>query len=249
MKQFIIAMQFLTIMRLSKNLEVTPEELATSMGYFPMVGLLLGFILIFFNVLLSPILPGSVVDGILILTLIICTGALHLDGLADTIDGFAGGNSKEEILQIMRDSRIGAIGAAGLTMILLLKYACLLSIPDEFKNQVLIVMPVISRCSIVQISFFSDYARSGSGIGQPFAHYVGKRELLLAAITALLLSLILLGAQGLALTAIIGLTTWGLSALYRSKIGGATGDTVGATNEISEVLVLILALALLRSVS
>ena len=164
MKRFIIALQFLTIVRLSRNIEVEPKELGRSMGYFPMVGLVLGFVLILFNILFLRILPAPVVDGILITILIIFTGALHLDGLADTIDGLAGGNSKEEILQIMRDSNTGAIGVVGLIMTLLLKYAALVNIPYEIKNQILVAMPVISRWSMVQLSLFSQYARPTNGI-------------------------------------------------------------------------------------
>lgn len=247
MKYFIIALQFLTVIRLSRDVQVTPKDLARSMGYFPMIGLLLGFVLVSLNLLLSSILPSSVVNGILIATLIICTGALHLDGLADTIDGLAGGNTKEEILRIMRDSRTGAIGAVGLIMVLLLKYVSLINIPDDIKNQVLIAMPVISRCSMVQVCFFSDYARSDPGIGSPFAYYLGKREFSLATITAFLLSLILLGVEGIIVITVIGITTWGLFSFYRKKIGGVTGDTFGATNEINEVLVLILTLSLLNN--
>lgn len=245
MKGFLTAFQFLTIIRISKGLDITGEKLGESMAYFPLVGLLLGFVLALFNVILLRILPGPVVDGILIITLIICTGALHLDGLTDTIDGLAGGDTKEEILQIMRDSNTGAIGVVGLTMLLLLKYVSLMSIPVEIKNQVLIAMPVISRCSMVQVSFFADYARSGPGIGLPFAYHVGRKEFLIAVTTTFLLSLILLGAKGVAVITIIGVSTWGLITFYKKKIGGVTGDTFGATNEINEVLALIVILALL----
>jgi len=246
MKRFIIAMQFLTVIRLSRGIQITSEELGKSMGYFPLVGLLLGCILAIINMVFLHILPGSVVDGILIITLIFCTGAFHLDGFADTVDGLAGGNTKEEILKIMRDSRTGAIGVVGVTMVLLLKYASLVNIPDEIKNQVLIAMPMIGRCSMVQVSFFCDYARSGQGIGSPFSFHVSDGDFLMAATTTIVLSVILLGLKGIIVIAVIGMSTWGLITLYKKKVGGTTGDTFGATNEISEVLVLILVLALLN---
>jgi adenosylcobinamide-GDP ribazoletransferase len=218
------------------------------MKYFPMVGLFLGFILAFFNTLLNYILPGPVVDGILLIILIILTGALHLDGLVDTVDGLAGGNTKDEILRIMRDSSTGAIGAVGLTALLLLKYVSLMHIPDDIKNQVLVAMPVISRYSMVQVSFFSEYARAGSGIGSPFTSHVGKAEFLMASTITLLLSAVLLGVKGIVLIVMIGICTWGLIALYKKKIGGTTGDSFGATNEVNEVLVLIFLLALIHNI-
>ena len=248
MKRFIIALQFLTIIRLSRSINISSEELGKSMRYFPMVGLFLGFILAFSNTLLNYILPGPVVDGILLIILIVLTGALHLDGFVDTVDGLAGGNTKEEILRIMRDSNTGAIGAVGLTALLLLKYVSLMHIPDEMKNQVLVAMPVISRCSMVQVSFFLKYARPGSGLGSPFTSHVGKTEFLMALIITLLLSAVLLNVKGVVLIGMIGTCTLGLIALYKKKFGGTTGDSFGATNEVNEVLVLIFSLASIHSI-
>lgn len=248
MKRFIISLQFLTIIRLSKNIQVEPKELGRSMGYFPMVGLVLGFILILFNILFLRILPAPVVDGILITILIIFTGALHLDGLGDTIDGLAGGNSKEEILQIMRDSNTGAIGVVGLIMTLLLKYAALVNIPHETKNQVLLAMPMIGRWSMVELSLFSEYARSTNGIGLPFTTYLRKREFLFASAIAILVSFALLGIKGIIIMIVIGLFTLGSARFLKVKIGGVTGDSFGAVNEISEVLVLILVLVFLNNI-
>ena len=245
MKRLLIAIQFLTVIRVVKYTHLEPEELGRSMGFFPAVGLLLGFVLVFANVTLSHILPPSVVDGILITLLIVLTGALHLDGLADTIDGMAGGKTKEDVLRIMRDSRTGAIGVVGVTMTLLLKYMSLIHVPPEMENQVLMVMPVIGRCSMVHACFFTDYARSGPGIGLPFTRYVKRREVLLATITAFLISTVLLGIKGVIIMAVAMVTTLGLITFYKRKIGGNTGDTYGATNEINEVLVLIVTLSLL----
>jgi len=244
MKRFIIALQFLTIIRIGRNIQVEPKELGRSMGYFPMVGLVLGFILILFNILFLRILPAPVVDGILITILIVFTGALHLDGLADTIDGLAGGNSKEEILHIMRDSNTGAIGVVGLTMTLLLKYTLLMNIPYETKNQVLLAMPMIGRWSMTELSLFSEYARSTNGIGLPFTTYLRKREFLFASATAILVSFVLLGIKGIIIMIVIGIFILGSAKFLKVKIGGITGDTFGAINEISEVLVLILVLAI-----
>jgi len=242
--RFLTALQFLSVIPISGRTETDPRELGRSMGYFPMVGLLLGLILAFSNELLSDILPNTVTDGILMIILIVFSGALHLDGLADTVDGLAGGNTREEALHIMRDSRVGAIGVVGLIMTLLLKYVSLVNIPDEVMNKILIAMPMISRYSMVQLSFFSDYARPDAGIGQPFTRYVGNREFISAAVTTFILSLMLLGMKGIILVIIIGTATLGLVGFFRKTFGGVTGDTFGATNEINEVLILIVMVVL-----
>lgn len=244
MKRFIIALQFLTIIRISRNIQVNPKELGRSMGYFPMVGLILGFILVFFNMLFLRFLPASVADGLLIIVLVICTGALHLDGLADTIDGLAGGNSKEEILEIMRDSNTGAIGVVSLIMVLLLKYAALVNIPYEIKNQILVAMPMISRWSMVELSILSQYARPTNGIGLPFTTYLRKKEFFFASAIAVLVSFALLGIKGVIIMIVIGLFTFCSAKFLRGKIGGITGDSFGAVNEITEVFMLVLVLSL-----
>jgi len=125
--------------------DMPPARLTRSMGLFPAVGLLLGLGLVLCNGLLALLLPRAVVDALLLVLLIWSSGALHLDGVADTLDGLAGGRDRESSLRIMKDSRIGAIGAVGLVLVVLLKYLSLNSLPLELKGAALILMPATGR--------------------------------------------------------------------------------------------------------
>ena len=124
MERFFIALQFLTVFRVKKNIEVTGDGLASSMAYFPLVGALQGLLLAAVYSLISGtgLLQDSVAVAIVLLVLVLTNGALHLDGFADTVDGIAGGKTPEERLRIMRDSSVGAVGVVFLVLLLLIKY-------------------------------------------------------------------------------------------------------------------------------
>lgn len=244
MTRFLIALRFLTIFPLGKVERVSAEEIARSMGYFPLVGLGLGIILVLGNYILSPLFPRSVVDVILIALLVVSTGALHLDGFADTLDGLAGGRTKEEILAIMRDSRTGAVGVIGVIILLMLKFFSLSSIPLAQKIPVLLLMPLIARWSMIIMAFFSSYSREGSGVGKCFPDFVGIEQLQGAAIFTLMASLIFLGWRGLIILILVTFLTFLFTLYFNRKLKGVTGDIFGATNEINEVVLLLLVLVL-----
>jgi len=173
-KGLLVALQFLTILPVGKTIGATEKEIGRSIVYFPLVGLLTGLILVVFNEVLIRVFPRGVTDILLISVLVGITGGLHLDGLADTIDGLAGGNDKEDILKIMRDSHLGAMGAMSIAIALLIKLAALTAIPEAIKKEVLLLMPVLSRWSMVYLCFASNYARE-EGLGSLF---VGRTSLL-----------------------------------------------------------------------
>lgn len=135
MKGFLRALQFLTIIRISKDLDITEEKLGNSMACFPLVGLFLGLILVGVRTVLDAVLPASLADILVIVTLVIVAGHFHLDGFADTVDGLAGGKDREKILAIMRDSRIGSFAVTGLALLLLLKIFAFMGVPAEVKNK------------------------------------------------------------------------------------------------------------------
>ena len=154
---------FLTVFPLANNLQIDDQRLGRSMGLFPAVGLLLGLLLVIFNALLAPLLPRAVLDCLLLLMLILATGALHLDGVADLIDGLAGSRDRQRSLQIMKDSRVGAMGVVGLVMVLLLKYLCLYHVPLAHKSAALLLMPTAGRWCQVFLANCSTYIRSEGG--------------------------------------------------------------------------------------
>ena len=135
MRRFIIALQFLTIIPYDKDLKVTEEDLGKSMFFFPLVGLFIGGCLVFSDQVLSSLLPLNVVNGLLITLLVILTGSMHLDALADTIDGIASGGDKTEKLRIMKEGNIGAMGVVGIVIVLMLKYLTLNALPQTLKCQ------------------------------------------------------------------------------------------------------------------
>ena len=233
MKSFLIALQFLTIFSFGKH---TKDErvLGKSMAYFPIAGLILGGILVLVNWGFSILLAPLVADALTIIALIILTGALHIDGLIDTIDGFAGGKTKEEILNIMRDSRVGAFGIIGIVSLIMLKLVLLHEMPLEIKRGALLLFPVMGRWAMVVASSLSVYARK-KGTGKAFVDYCGRKELITASLITLIIAGGFLKILGLELFLFILALTLLLAKFISRRIRGMTGDTLGAVNEIMEV--------------
>jgi cobalamin 5'-phosphate synthase/cobalamin synthase len=172
------------------------------------------------------------------------TGALHLDALADTADALAGG-SRERALEIMRDPRIGAYGAIALALDLLLKTAALSALLE--RNDVLLPLvaaAALARATAVPLACFLPYARHDCGAGAVLSGRVSAPMALGAALLAAALALLLLSWRGAAMLAAAAALTLALGLGYRRWLGGVTGDTLGATIEITETLTLLLALAL-----
>ncbi len=241
---FRLAISFLTVLPVGRDIQATPEMLGRSMGLFPAVGLMLGLGLCICNWLLDSLLPRAVLDCLLILLLIAVTGALHLDGVADLIDGLAGGKDHQSTLEIMKDSRVGAIGVVGLVMVLLLKYLSLYHIPLEYKNAALIFMPVAGRWMQLCLSCYSPYIRPEGGIGIAFVENVGQAEFLRGTAALILTALVLFWGKGIFLVFLLGIATMLFLRYFETRLGGITGDVLGAVTEMVEVLVLILILAI-----
>lgn len=244
--EFRIAAAFLTVLPVARNLEMPPERLARSMGFFPAVGLAIGLGLVILDWLLGTLIPRPVLDCLLILILIVVTGALHLDGIADLIDGLAGGRGdRDSTLKIMKDSHVGAVAVVGLVMLLLLKYLSLYSLPLEHKSAALMLMPCAGRWIQVVLASFCRYLRPEGGTGAVFIDQVGERETLLATGTLLLACFVLFGLNGILLLFLLGLGAMGLIRYFEFRLGGVTGDVLGAATEVIEVLTLLLVLAVI----
>jgi len=243
-EEFRIAGGFLTVFPVADGLSSEPERLARSMAFFPAIGLLLGLGLVVIDSVLAPLIPRAVADSLLILVLIAITGALHLDGIADLCDGLAGGKDREGILRIMKDSRVGAIGVVGLVMVILLKYLTLHNVPVQLKSAALIFMPAAGRWVQVVLATYCGYIRPGGGTGGAFVDNVGERELIIASFTLLLAVLILFGLKGLVVLLLLGLGAMLLLRYFQVRLGGVTGDVLGAASEMMEIFALLLVLAL-----
>ena len=245
MKSLYIALGFLTIIPLPLNREVKPMDTGRSMAFFPLAGAIIGGILAGISAVLSTILPRSVVDFILIAALALITGGLHLDGLADTFDGLYGGKTREEALAIMKDSRVGAIGVVSLVFVIVLKYITLLSVPAGLKYTALVVMPALSRWSMVIVAYLSRYARPTGGTGRDFIETVSPMNLLIATAFALITGIVGLEWKGGLIILLIGGLTIIWVVYFHRRLGGVTGDVLGAINEVNEVMALLFILGML----
>lgn len=230
---FFVALQFLTI--LPVRIKVKDNELAGSLAFFPLVGLIIGTIGAgaFFAV---GFLPTAIKAVIILAVFAVVTGGLHLDGLADSCDGLYGVRKKEERLNILRDSRIGVMGALGLILVLLLKYSIFISIPGAGLWRWLLIMPIAGRWSQVLACYFSKPARP-DGKAVSFISRVEKKELVIATILAFAFAVLIAGLRG-AIVLGVNFIFIRLAIVWISKkIGGMTGDTIGAVSELSEVIV------------
>ncbi len=210
-----------------------------------MVGLIIGLLLVGLNWLLGWFLPTAVVNILLIIFLAAITGALHLDGLADTCDGIAGGKTPEERWQVMRDSRVGSFGVVGVCGLLLVKYVSLNNMPQDLVMTSLVLMPVISRWAMVYTIFAYPYARP-SGLGKVFKQGVNWLKLVMATLIALAVAAALSRLAGLAIMLGAWVIVVIMATYLKRKFAGLTGDTYGAINEVAEVSVLLLVYLLAR---
>jgi adenosylcobinamide-GDP ribazoletransferase len=248
----LVALSFLTVLPATLNRIPTPREISNSRAYYPAVGLLFGLLLIGLERGCREVFPTYLTAALLLLALIAGTRGLHLDGLMDVCDGLFGGYTKERRLEIMRDSRVGAFGIAGAAAVLLLKYGALVSLlslsqpgarPVDLKWP-LLLFPMLSRWSMVVVLAAFPYARS-RGLASPFHQGGAKWATSAAAAAAAVASVLLGGTGGAAIFAGVSVLAWLVGRAMSGMLGGLTGDTYGATNELAEAAVLMAAVAAL----
>ncbi len=238
MKNFILAITFLTRLPLPLPKKITPNDIAGSTMFFPLVGLILGGILVGVDYFCSHFWNSFVNNTVLVIGLIGLTGGLHIDGLMDTCDGIFSNKERAQILEIMRDSRVGAMGVISGTCIILMKIAFLYGIKGEIRVPALLVFPMIGRCAMVYAISFFPYARATSGLGKSYVEHSKSHYFLIALISLLSVSIPLLLWKAIPLFAIIGFATWLMSYRLSKRLGGLTGDTYGAICEVIETLTL-----------
>jgi adenosylcobinamide-GDP ribazoletransferase len=241
-----LALTFLTKLPWPWRGEADAAALARSMFWFPWVGALLG--LTFWGAWagLEKILPEPAAAGLLLVLTVLITGGLHLDGLADTADGLGGSRTPEETLRIMKDSRVGAFGVISLVLALILKFSLFLSLAAKTGGaQALLLYPIISRWGMVLLAYISPYARPEGGLGQAMTLGVSPGVATGASLSAGALAFLILGVPGLFLFAAAAALVWLGSLYFRRRLGGVTGDVLGAANEILEILFLAGAVTLI----
>ena len=240
MHRLALAFQFLTILPWPRVEVRHPEDLGGSMAFYPIVGAALGSGLLGVYIVGSKIFPDGVLRPALVVLLIILTGGLHLDGFADVCDGFYGGQTKADALRIMKDPHLGTMAVVGIIALFMMKVVLLSNLPAAVLCSALLIFPAIGRGGMVWGMWMAPYARPEGGTGEAFFRTLGWRHMWIA--TALLSGWVALSAGWPALI-LLGLAV-GATRLFvdycRRRIGGMTGDTLGALNELLELLTLVL---------
>jgi adenosylcobinamide-GDP ribazoletransferase len=245
MRLFLIAFQFLTIVPLPFTVRCEEEDLGRSMTFFPLVGLAIGALLAGTDFLLAPLLPRGVADLILIVLLSVVTGGLHLDGLSDVCDGLAARGPRERFLEVMKDSRVGAVGAVSLVLGLGLKYQALMAVPVLYKREVLLFFPLAARFAQVQMTVGAKRART-DGLGSAFIGGAGLLQFILSYAFTLVCAYWLLGMNGIYCAVALYLLTWGIKSWSHKRLGGITGDVIGCASELNEIFCLLFLLVLIQ---
>lgn len=237
------AFQFLTIIPLRTRKMATPEQIRRSLAFFPLVGAAIGLALALLDKGLLEIFPANVSSAILIAALVLITGAIHMDGLIDTCDGIFGGRTSERRLEIMKDPRVGVFGVLGAIFILMVKWTALMSLGAPVRASAIVLFPVAGRCAMALAVNRFRYARA-EGTGRIFADGDTDVPAMFAVMIALAAALLLFGLQGFVLMVSCGAFAMLMALFIKSKIGGLTGDSYGAINEITEIAMLLGLLAL-----
>ena len=236
MRNFISAIQFITILPVGRAETFDPPKM---IPYFPIVGLALGILTALFDLIMVNLWSKPVVSLLDLIFLALLTGAFHIDGLGDTADGLLGQRSKEKMLAIMKDSRLGTMGLVAIVFALSLKWAGISGL-DGHRSVWLILVPAYARGGMLFGIRLLDYGRPAGGTGlEFFRHKLGNFAfwgfLVLMAIS------VLLGWKALWLNFCFGVVTAVIIWYYKRRIGCITGDMLGAMTEITEAGLFLLA--------
>lgn len=241
MKAMLAAVGFLTIFPVPLAEQERTTRLNQSVAFFPVVGLLLGLAVATLDSLFRVFAPSLLASALVVVVLAMVSGGLHLDGLADTADGFFSSQPRERILDIMRDSRTGPMGVSAVIFVALVKFAAISSIDLDTRWKSLLLIPFAGRCALVIMLNLLPYARSQGGLATPFRRQPSVSAVMWSAGILVVLGYLTLGSSGLAVAASSLAGTLLFAACSHLKIRGYTGDTLGATCEIAEVLAAIAA--------
>ncbi len=238
MLPFWIALQFLSSLPVTLPGMPTPTQLGRSLLWYPVVGAVFGGVLW----LASQALGGAppYLQAALLLSLwVMLSGALHLDGLADSADAWLGGfGDRERTLRIMKDPRSGPIAVVTLVLVLLLKFCALLALIEQGDGLGLLVAPVVGRAALLALFLCTPYVRPG-GLGEALAQHLPVRQGRWVLGASALACLLCLGSAGVMTLCLVLVAFMGLRAAMIRRLGGTTGDTAGALLEVLEVVVLV----------
>jgi len=243
MKSFLAALRFLTIVPVPVGAGDEEAHLGRSVPYFPVVGLLIGLAVAMLDSVLTHVFPPFLSSMLVVIALIAVSGGLHLDGLADTADGFFSSRPREKMLEIMRDSRTGPMGVAAIVCLIGLKTAAIASIAPDLRWGAILLMPVAGRCAPAVLLALLPYARPEGGLATVFQESRSALNALWAVGMLACVGWVVAGQMGLFATVVSLAGMLAFAAYSHARIGGLTGDTLGAACEIVEVLPALVAAA------
>ncbi len=234
-RRLILALQFLTVAAVRPGLRARERDLAGSMVFFPLIGLVLGAALAAARRWPLAVFPPVLADALAVVLMLVFTRGLHLEGVADSADGLIGGLDRDKALAVMKDPRSGAFAVIAVVAVLLIKWAGLMSLTPGLKVTALVLMPVAGRWAMVAATWGAPYARAEGGLGQPFVEGLKSWEVAVAGLSALAFGVLASGAMGGLI--MLGAAVWAwLARLYlKRRLGGVTGDIIGAVGETAEV--------------
>ena len=236
LQNFLGAIAFLTRLPVPA-VQGMPDALSRSAVFFPVVGLLVSAGAIVLNHVFSRFVTHSVMIVIVLIFLIAVTGGLHEDALADAADGFGGGWGKDQILDIMRDSRVGSFGALAIALALLGRFVFLSEIPPQRLDSYLVAGQVTCRWTALPLAFFLPPAREQSGQGARVAGKITAFSLIAGTLLTLIVLAVALWMKAVWVGLAAAVMTGASGAYYYRRIGGVTGDCLGATNQLTEVAI------------
>lgn len=235
LEYFFAALRFFTRLPVPAWVGHSEEQLNHATRYFPLIGWLVGAIGAGATWLAAQGLPLSLAVLLGMAATLLVTGAFHEDGFADSCDGFGGGWDKAQVMRIMKDSRIGSYGAIGMGVLLLSKWTALVELGPLLIVSALLAGHAISRAAAATLIFSLDYVRDEDGKSKPLAVRLGKGEMLFVLALGLLPLALLPWQQALqGVLAVVIATLWMARYTVR-RIGGYTGDVLGATQQLAEV--------------
>ena len=236
MKRILAAIQFLTVVPMPASLVIGERDLGRSAPFFPVIGLGIGAFAACLDYGLRQILPIPVAGVLVIIFLLTVSGGLHMDGLADTADGFFSSRPRERVLEIMRDSRTGPMGVMAIVCVLVLKVALFAWVPAPARWWVLLLTPLAGRSALLAHMAIMPYARPQGGLASIFYAHRLRLHMIWALAAPLLVGFLAAGLAGLS-SAMAAIAFSLLFAAYvYHKIGGSTGDTLGAACELAELI-------------
>jgi len=237
---FFAALRFFTRLPVPAWVGHSQDQLNHAARFFPLVGILVGLIAATITFFTALVLPVSIAVVLGMATSVLATGAFHEDGFADACDGFGGGWDKAQVLAIMKDSRVGSYATVGVGLLLLAKWNALVEIAARFDMTMLgltlIAAHALSRLAASSLIFTLNYVREdASAKAKPLAVRMAPHELLIATLTGLVPCILLPASHLLVALVAVALCTWLAVRYFVRRIGGYTGDCLGATQQITEL--------------